>query len=176
MINEVLSFSREYLNDKKQRTLDRKQKIRTIYKKLTGEDINGRCSTCYVEALLKILKLTEPIIPKEMATQNYQLKPGVLLQEFGYPDKTCTNQTLTDELAKWHLERCPGKTIMFARIPDVKQSIITIVTPIVQPEIKQEPIPEVNTNLIAEVLNYASGAEPLKPKKEVKKKPAKGKK
>ena len=53
-----------------------------------------------------------------MATANYELKKGVLLQEFGFPEKACTNQTLTDELAEWHLKRHPEKSVLFARIPE----------------------------------------------------------
>ena len=51
-------------------------------------------------------------------TANYELKKGVLLQEFGFPEKACTNQTLTDELAEWHLKRHPEKSVLFARIPE----------------------------------------------------------
>jgi len=52
-------------------------------------------------------------------TANYELKKGVLLQEFGFPNKACTNITLTDELAVWHLSRHPEKAVFFTRIsPD----------------------------------------------------------
>ena len=52
-------------------------------------------------------------------TANYELKKGVLLQEFGFPEKACTNNTLTDELAIWHLSRHPEKAVLFVRIsPD----------------------------------------------------------
>jgi len=49
-------------------------------------------------------------------TANYELKKGVLLQEFGFPNKACTNLTLTDELAVWHLSRHPEKAVLFVRI------------------------------------------------------------
>lgn len=74
----------------------------------------GSCSTCYIEALLEIVKSFKKI---DMATSNYELKRGVLLESFGHPEKTCTNDTLTDELAEWHLRENPGKAIYFARMP-----------------------------------------------------------
>jgi len=52
-----------------------------------------------------------------MATANYELRKGVLLQEFGFPGKACTNQTLTDDLAEWHLKRHPEKAVLFVHIP-----------------------------------------------------------
>ena len=104
-----VEFSRQYINNRSYRTAERKQKIKEALKSLTGETINAGCSTCYIEAILKILKMTK------MA--NYELKRGVLLQEFGFPEKACTNLTLTDELAIWHLSRHPEKAVYFARIP-----------------------------------------------------------
>jgi hypothetical protein len=176
-----LSFSREYINDRKERTSERKQKIRQAYKELTGKDINGRCSTCYIEALLKILKLT-PQIPKEMAAKNYELKKGVLLQAFGHPEKTCTNFTLTDELAEWHLAQHPGKAIFFARMPEAPKPlpIIKIITPVVKEVKPDNPIEILGGSLNdiqpepkKEVKTESPKQEPLKV---VKKKPAKVKK
>jgi hypothetical protein len=177
-----LSFSREYINDRKERTSERKQKIRQAYKELTGKDINGRCSTCYIEALLKILKLNEPQIQTKMAAKNYELKKGVLLQAFGHPEKTCTNFTLTDELAEWHLAQHPGKAIFFARMPEAPKPlpIIKIITPVVKEVKPDNPI-----EILGGTLN-AIQPEPIKevthtlpkpePKTVVKKKPFKAKK
>jgi hypothetical protein len=136
MIEIVLSFARDYINNKKERTYDRKQKIRTVYKELIGEDINGRCSTCYIEALLKIMKLFEFKKITEMATPNYELKRGVLLESFGHPEKTCTNDTITDELAEWHLRQCPEKAQLFARM--ASKFITTVTAP---PLIPSPPVP-----------------------------------
>jgi hypothetical protein len=177
-----LSFSREYINDRKERTSERKQKIRQAYKELTGKDINGRCSTCYIEALLKILKLT-PQIPKEMAAKNYELKKGVqVLQCFGHPEKSCTRDTMTDELAEWHLAQHPGKAIFFARMPEAPKPlpIIKIITPIVKevkPDnpveilggtlkaIQPEPIKEVTRTLPKPELKTVVKKKPFKAKK-----------
>ena len=109
MNDEVIAFSREYINHRSARTAERKRKIREALKSLTGETINTGCAACYIEAIFKIIKLTK------MA--NYELKRGVLLQEFGYPDKACTSLTITDELAKWHLNRHPEKAVYFSKIP-----------------------------------------------------------
>jgi hypothetical protein len=136
MIEIVLSFARDYINDKKERTYDRKQKIRTVYKELIGEDINGRCSTCYIEALLKIMKLFEFKKITEMATPNYELKRGAILESFGHPEKFCTNDTITDELAEWHLRQCPEKAVLFARV--APKFITTVTAP---PLIPSPPAP-----------------------------------
>jgi len=114
MIDEVLLFSRDYINNKKERTLLKKRKISEAYRELFGKEIKGSCSTCYIEALLEIVKSFKNI---NMATQNYELKRGVLLESFGHPEKTCTNDTITDELAQWHLAQCPAKAVLFARMP-----------------------------------------------------------
>lgn len=85
-----------------------------------------------------------------MAAKNYELKKGVLLQAFGHPEKTCTNDTLTDELAQWHLAQHPGKAIFFSRMPEAPKPIIKVITPIVQPkpdnpvEILNSAVKEVN--------------------------------
>lgn len=104
-----------------------------------------------------------------MATPNYQLKKGVLLQAFGDASKTCTNDTLTDELAKWYLENYPEKIIYFDRIPT--SAIIPPAIKIIPP-VKVKVEPETNTRLIADVLNSVSGIEPpvkVEPLKIVKK-------
>lgn len=86
-----------------------------------------------------------------MATRNYELKRGVVLQAFGDASKTCTNDTLTDELAVWYLTHYPEKAIYFSRVP-------VILPP--PPEIKiVEPIKkvEVPINLIKETLSDIEG-------------------
>lgn len=52
-----------------------------------------------------------------MASRNYELKRGVLLQAFGDASKTCTNDTITDELAEWYLKNQPEKIIYFSKLP-----------------------------------------------------------
>jgi hypothetical protein len=111
LTQEVQLFSRDYINVKSFRTSTRKAKIREVYKVLFGENIKISCNTCYIEALLKIVNNTK------MASNKYELKKGVLLQAFGDASKTCTNDTLTDELGDWYLKNCPEKAIYFERMP-----------------------------------------------------------
>jgi len=111
IIDEVQSFARDFINFKEFRTSSRKAKIREAYTILTGDKIKVSCSTCYIEALLLIVN------SKPMATRNYELKRGVLLEAFGDASKTCTNDTLTDELAEWYLKNQPEKIIYFSKVP-----------------------------------------------------------
>ncbi|MCJ7447899.1 MAG: hypothetical protein MUO72_09410 [Bacteroidales bacterium] len=121
-----------------------------------------------------------------MATpKGYELKRGVLLQAFGDASKTCTNDTLTDELGDWYMANQPEKVIYFSRLPatPVIPPSVVIIPPTFHPikekipEEKKEQMPEINTKLIADVLNAVSGAEPKKeiiePVKVVKKTPKK---
>jgi hypothetical protein len=160
MFDEIHLFARDYINDKSFRTTGRKRKIREAYKILTGKSIKITCSTCYLEALFEIINNT-----KIMSTPNYQLKKGVLLQAFGDASKTCTNDTLTDELAVWYLAHYPEKAIYFARMPQSEGNFnqppagIRIVPPIIPAnviiippdKIKQEEkiMDKIATDLIA---------------------------
>ena len=47
----------------------------------------------------------------------YKLLKGAVLTAFGDASKTCTNLTLTDELAEWHLRNVRGAGRKFAFIP-----------------------------------------------------------
>ena len=114
IIDEVQSFARDFINFKSFRTSGRKAKIREAYKALTGDNIRVSCSTCYIEALMLIIN-SQP-----MASRNYELKRGVLLEAFGDASKTCTNDTLTDELAEWYLTNHPEKKIYFAKMPGMQ--------------------------------------------------------
>lgn len=76
-----------------------------------------------------------------MATRNYELKKGVLLQAFGDASKTCTNDTLTDELAQWYLKHYPEKIIYFSKVPSVivpPSPEVRIIPPTEVPESKEE--------------------------------------
>ena len=134
MIEEVISFAREYINKPAYRTAERKAKIREALKQLTGEIVLISCGTCYIEALYKILKRTT------MATSKYELRRGVVLQVFGDPTKTCTNNTLTDALAEWYLEHYPEKAIYFIRRPAPEAPIIPAGIKIIPPAPKVEII------------------------------------
>jgi hypothetical protein len=117
IIDDVQSFSRDFINFKSFRTSGRKAKIREAYKLLTGKNIRISCSTCYIEALLLIVN-SQP-----MASRNYELKRGVLLQAFGDASKTCTNDTITDELAEWYLKNQPEKIVYFSKLPSGMQPV-----------------------------------------------------
>jgi hypothetical protein len=106
LIEEVLAFSREYVNGKV--TKERKDKIAAAYKKLTGENLRISCGTCFIEAIFKIKKIMERVPCK------YRLKPGALLRTFGDESKTCTNANLTNELADFHLRNNPGCIRLFS--------------------------------------------------------------
>jgi len=169
MINDVLSFSMEYLNSKKERTFARKKKIRAAYRELFGKEMQGFCSTCYIEAMLEIVKSFKQLNVTNMAARNYELKRGVLLQELGYPEKACTNDTLTDELAEWHLGRHPEKSILFARVPSPQPAFIP------PPEIHIiQPAKTIESDIVDTLLNTAGiQAEPEKKSQELKKKGSK---
>lgn len=111
LIEEVASFAREYINNPQTRTQERKAKISKAIRGLTGKIVGKSCGTCYIEALLIIVKHTK------MASSKYELKRGVVLQAFGHPEKTCTNNTITDELGDWYMKHYPEKRVYFARVP-----------------------------------------------------------
>jgi hypothetical protein len=129
---EVLEFTREYINNPNTRTRERRDKIRSAYRELTGENLTTNCSTCLIETLFKIKKLMEKQPCK------YLLKPGALLQAFSDVDKTCTNANLTDELAEWHLKHNPGTRCLFSRIPE--EVPVAPESPVILPAV--ESIPE----------------------------------
>jgi hypothetical protein len=163
LFDEVHSFARDFINEPSFRTYTRKKKIKEAYFLLTGEKIKTSCSTCYVEALLKIINSTKVMTPK-----GYELKKGVLLQAFGDASKTVTNDTLTDEIAEWYLTNQPEKIIYFSKvgtmtIPSAPPANITII----QPK-KEHEINDVAEAIIAGATELKE-KEPIKPeKKEVK--------
>lgn len=115
LIQEVISFSRDYINNTHTRTPERKKKIKAAYRQLTGEVLKGSCGTCYIEALIKIKR------KMEKSNCRYQLKPGAVLTAFGDVSKTCTNDNLTDELAEFHLKTNPGCAKWFSKMPDEEE-------------------------------------------------------
>jgi hypothetical protein len=147
LIDEVQSFARDFINFKSFRTSQRKAKIREAYKNLTGESIRVSCNTCYIEALLIIVN------SKPMATRNYELKKGVLLEAFGDASKTCTNDTITDELGDWYMAHQPEKIIYFERVRSAP-------APIVQPRITIIPPAKVEPDMAKELMDQV-----LEPKK-----------
>lgn len=154
LTDDVLLFSHDYINSRKERTFVRKRKIRTVYKELTGKNINGSCVTCYIEALLDIAKYFGKFNTEEMAHCRYALKAGVLLQAFGDTSKTCTNANLTDELAEWHLKNNPGVERYFSVLPGNAPTPvpgIQIIAPMTTPRV-MEIVPPVKVIPTVEVI------------------------
>jgi|GEM_PF-2013972 len=112
MYEDISLFARDFVNVPSFRTRKRKLRIAEAYKELTGYELKKSCSTCYVEALLKLLKLIK------MATPNYELKRGVVIQAFGNASRTYTNDTITDEAGDWFMRNEPAKMIYFSRHPE----------------------------------------------------------
>lgn len=110
IIEEVLAFSRDYVNGNQ--TTERRNKIASAYRQITGEILRVGCSTCYIEAIFKIKKAMEK------KPCSYRLVPGAVLSAFGDESKTCTNANLTDELAEFHLRNNPGVLKWFAIYPN----------------------------------------------------------
>jgi hypothetical protein len=145
LIDEVLSFSREYVNQKRSRTPDRKAKIRQAIKNLTGQKLEISCGTCYLEALFKIINLTG------MATSKYEIKRGAVVEVFGHPEMAVTNNSITDAIGDWYMKFHPEKLIYFARYPGkgatapAAAPAITIIPtppPATPPAASNEQIPE----------------------------------
>jgi hypothetical protein len=151
--DEVLLFARDFINYKSFRTKGRKKKIREVYKEITGENIKISCSTCYLEALFTIIKNSK------MATQKYELKKGVVLQAFGDASKTCTNDTITDELGDWYMKNQPEKRVYFSRYPLTLEPIINPEIKIIPPVTEKQP-----EEIIAETVNQITGKSPKKSK------------
>ncbi len=146
MINDVLGFTREYINDRNQRTPERKAKIEQVFKLLTGGDIRRSCGICYIEALIKIRNI--------MATANYELKKGYVasFDNGAYKEvKAFTNDQVTDELAEEYLRQFPSRVVYFVRLPGTVR-IINPVIKIIPPKV-EEPLPEIQTvtDVIAEI-------------------------
>lgn len=163
-IDDVKAFAREYVNHSKHRTPERKEKIREAYFELFKRKLGKSCATCYIEAVFKIIKF------KPMASPKYELKKGVVLQAFGHPEKTCTNNTITDELGDWYMEHFPEKVVFFVRYPRPIAPVIPgkmkIVKPVENPV--ENPV-ETPQNLVTKTIVEMTNP----PVKKSRKKPSK---
>ena len=165
VVDEVRAFARDYVNNPLSRTSDRKAKIREAHKLLTGRAMSASCSTCYIEAVLKIKHLTE------MASSKYELRKGVVLQVFGDPSKTCTNDTITDALGDYYMANHPEKLRYFTRYPKVAPMPVEAV---------KTPEPEkATTEVVADITDLPAEAQGIveaftaPPKPKVRAKPVK---
>ena len=163
LIDEVKQFARDYVNIPAQRTREHKAKIAEAYRSITGRNLRNGCSTCYIEAVFKILKYNP-------MTSKYEIKRGAVVQVFGHPEKAVTNNTITDEIGDWYVKYHPEKLKFFVRYPKVAPVIII---PPVAPVIKVEVVKtEVHSGITIEQIPLI--AEIKQAQKEViKKKPVK---
>lgn len=162
LIDEILSFTREYINNVKERTPERKAKIRTVYRLLTGEKVRPSCSTCYIEALLVINKKSR------MEPCKYHLKEGRRLMARGDWSKIMTNKNITNELAEWHLKHNPRCVNQFDRMPGVEPPVNVGFRTILP---KPEPVPEITPKIVSVIPSEkVIPGEPKKVAKPVKKK------
>jgi len=168
--DEVLAFARDYINNPRSRSADRKAKIKQAYLQTFGKLFNVKCGTCYIAALIKLVNLSKHkiVIPKIMAQCDYQLKPGAILQAFGHREKNVfNNNQLTNALAEWHLKNNPACVVKFARMPNVVKDAenVEVITPLKIVPVKEEVIEEVKPieeELPEEVIPEAKADEEVK--------------
>jgi len=105
---EIKDYARKFINNPRERTPERQSQIVKEYLKLTGRRINITCGTCYIEAILTIIRHMEN-------TSKYKLKKGCIIQPFG--GGIITNDNLTDEIAEQALRDRTANPLMFAEMP-----------------------------------------------------------
>jgi len=122
-IQKIKEFAREFVNGNG-RTAERRRLISTVYFRIYGERLRAHCSTCYIEAIFKIINIMETKPCK------YRLKKGAILQPFG--GGIITNDNLTDEIAEQCLANHVANASMFAVMPvePEKPAELEIVPPV----------------------------------------------
>ena len=141
-------FARQFVNEPSFRNTENKEVIRREYRRMFGGHLNAGCSTCYIEALFKILN------KKQMASSNYILKKGVVLQVFGDASRSYTWKTITDEIAEQILREFPEKRIFFDQVPvkvvEVPEPITEVPEPVVEmpDEYTGRPVNEITHELV----------------------------
>lgn len=133
LVDEVLSFAREFINKPSARTKQRKAQISEVLHQMTGRHLGQSCNTCYIEALYTILNLTN--------MSAYRMKKGYVAQ-FNVPYKgikSFTNKQITDDLAKEYLRRYPERIIYFEVVPKpAGKPVVPASIKIIKP-VKKEP-------------------------------------
>ena len=169
MIREVIGFARDYINNRYSRSAERKRKIRIAYKQLTGGMV-GSCATCYIEALMIIIKRYN------MASTRYVLKKGAILQTFGEPKKTLTNAKADNELADWYYREKPDTRMYFDSYIPPKPEVLKAEPKKEAPK-KEAPIPEVKTAIeeAVDMIGNVPEAKVAIKKPRAKKKPSNAK-
>lgn len=142
-------FTRQFVNDPSFRTPANKAVIREEYQRTFGGRLNAGCSTCYIEALFKILN------KKQMASSNYILKKGVVLTVFSDARRTYTWKTITDEIAAQILAEFPEKRIFFDQIPvpvvEIPEPVVDTPEPVAEEKYTGRPVDEITHELVAQV-------------------------
>ena len=141
-------FARQFVNETSFRNTENKEVIRREYRRMFGGHLNAGCSTCYIEALFKILN------KKQMASSNYILKKGVVLQVFGDASRSYTWKTITDEIAEQILREYPEKRIFFDQVPSPVVAIPEPVATIAEAEEEKytgRPVNEITKELVEKV-------------------------
>jgi hypothetical protein len=89
-----------------------------------------------------------------MASSNYILKKGVVLQVFGDASRSYTWKTITDEIAEQILREFPEKRIFFDQVPvkvvEVPEPITEVPEPVVEmpDEYTGRPVNEITHELV----------------------------
>ena len=139
-------FARQFVNELSFRNTENKEVIRREYRRMFGGHLNAGCSTCYIEALFKILN------KKQMASNNYILKKGVVLQVFGDASRSYTWKTITDEIAEQILKEYPEKRIFFDQIPlQIVEAPELVATIVEEEEYTGRPVNEITKELVKKV-------------------------
>lgn len=145
--DDVRTFAREYINHPGTRTPERKAKIKSAIRNLTGRILDNSCGTCYIEALFTILNFSN------MASSKYVVKRGVVLQPFGHPEMSCDCYSITDEKGDWIAAHQPELLRYFDKYPPTfqpggfaKPTGITIIPPV-------QPLPEMSTKIVEAMTN-----------------------
>lgn len=100
--------------------------LKSLTLEVLKKQLNNTCSTCCYEAYYEIINFDLNKL-KSMKECNYILKKGVLLSEFGNSQFTCNSNTLTNELAEYHLKRDPFLHVKFDKIPsDFKAKLVEL--------------------------------------------------
>lgn len=170
LIDEVIAFSRDYINSPAARTPQRKKQIREVLRAVTGQKLGTSCATCYIEALFKIIKY------KNMAFSQYELRRGyvAILTKPLNGIKAFTNKQITDELAVEFLRQHPERIVYFTKMPRPVTPTIPTGINIVEPA----QVIKLEKPAAAEVEIIPPAQPVVKPKTDVKprsRKPAKTK-
>lgn len=107
-VRELISNSRDF-----------RKEIEGIYVGQMHQSMNHNCNDCYMDAYIVIMNTTNERI-KAMETKEFELRAGAVLIDVVKNDsaKMCNSNTITDELALYHLATNPAYIRFFSRYPE----------------------------------------------------------